>query len=76
MKLCKSMDWFLYDRDVRHERVKHRSNETRNELAIYVEKLQYFTERVATFCRQQLASLIQVQVKIKNVQKFKIKLFK
>ena len=20
--LCKSMDWFLYDRDLRHERVK------------------------------------------------------
>ena len=22
--LCKSMDWFLYDRDFRHERVKRR----------------------------------------------------
>ena len=21
--VCKSMDWFLYDRDVRHERFKH-----------------------------------------------------
>ena len=21
--LCKSMDWFLYDRDLRHERVKY-----------------------------------------------------
>ena len=45
LKLCKSMDWFLYDRDLRHKRVKHTSNETRNELTIYVGKLQYFTEK-------------------------------
>ena len=31
--LCKSMDWFLYDRDLRHERV--------NGLSVILDKLEF-----------------------------------
>ena len=46
------------------------------ELSIYLEKLQYLPKRAAIFHRQELAFLFQVQVKIKAVREFKIKLFK
>ena len=41
--LCKSMDWFLYDRDIRHKKVNEHENAWCLWMSIYLQKITVIT---------------------------------